>query len=95
MLCLFALLAAFAPRLMLLFLWLFTPLVNRAFDFWLWPLLGIVFLPFTTLMYVLAVEPLGSTNVWGWLMVFFGLLVDLRSYSDAHANRARLPGIAY
>jgi hypothetical protein len=95
MLCLFALMAAFAPRLMLIFLWLFTPLVNSAFDFWLWPLLGIVFLPFTTLMYVLAVGPLGPANFWGWLMVFLGLLVDLRSYSDAYANRARLPGRAY
>lgn len=95
MLCLFALLAAFAPRLMIILLWIFTPLVNRAFDFWLWPLLGIVFLPITTLMYVLAVGPLGAANVWGWVMVALGLLIDLRSYSDAYANRARLPGRAY
>jgi hypothetical protein len=95
MVCLFALMAAFAPRLMVLLLWIFTPLVNRAFDFWLWPLLGLVFLPITTLMYVLAVGPLGPADVWGWLMVFLGLLVDLRSYADAHANRARLPGGGY
>jgi hypothetical protein len=95
MVCLFALLATFAPRLMLLILWIFTPLVNRTFDFWLWPLLGLIFLPFTTLMYVLAVGPLGAANVWGWLMVFFGLLIDLRSFADVHANRARLPGGGY
>jgi hypothetical protein len=46
-------------------------------------------------MYVLAVGPLGAANVWGWLMVFFGLLVDLRSFADVHANRARLPGGGY
>ena len=84
----FALLAALSPRLALLILWIFTPLVKQTFgDVWLWPLLGLVFLPFTTLMYVLVVGPLGPTNVWGWLMVLFGLLIDVRSYFDAYTNR--------
>ena len=77
--CLFALMGAFAPRLAFLLLWIFTPLVNRAFSFWLWPLLGFFFLPFTTLMFVLVIGPLGSTNFWGWLTVFLGLLIDLRT----------------
>jgi hypothetical protein len=98
MACLFALLGAFAPRLALLFLWLFTPLVNATFSGWtfpwLWSILGIIFLPFTTLMYVLVVGPLGSTNFWGWVVVFLGLLIDLRSYADAAANRKQIPGLA-
>jgi hypothetical protein len=95
---LFALLGAFAPRLALFFLWIFTPLVNTAFNGWvmpwLWPILGVIFLPFTTLMYVLVVGPLGSTNFWGWLVVFLGLLIDLRAYADAAANRNQIPGMA-
>ncbi len=56
--CLFAIGAAFFPRLALLFVWLFTPLVNRAFSGGiLLPLLGIIFLPFTTLIYVLVYIP--------------------------------------
>jgi len=53
MACLFALFAAAFPRLALLIVWLFTPLVNRAFDTFIIPLLGIVFLPFTTLLCLL------------------------------------------
>ena len=71
--CLFAILAVSFPRVGLLCLWLFTPLVNAAFNNnWLWPLLGLVFLPFTTLMFALVVGPLGPTNFWGWLMVISG-----------------------
>ena len=92
--CLFALLGAVAPRIALLLLWIFTPLVNQAFSTWIWPLLGLIFLPLTTLLYVLVVGPLGTTNIWGWLIVLMGLLIDLRSYSDAFANRNRVTGTA-
>jgi hypothetical protein len=89
--CLFVMIAALSPRLGVLILWLFTPFVNRVFgDEWWWPLLGLIFLPFTTLMYVLVAAPLGPMNFWGWLMVVFGLLIDLRSYFDGYANRERV-----
>jgi hypothetical protein len=92
--CLFALLGAFAPRVALLFLWIFTPLVSRAFGFWLWPLLGLFFLPFTTLFYALVVGPLGTANAWAWLAVIMGLLLDLRSYADTYTHRERVPGLS-
>jgi cytochrome c oxidase assembly factor CtaG len=53
-----------SPRAALLILWLFTPLVQTAFDdSWLWPLLGLLFLPSATLMYVLVVAALGPTTI--------------------------------
>ena len=64
--CLFAILAVSFPRLALFFVWLFTPLVYRAFDTFLVPLLGVIFLPFTTLMYVLAYIPGVGLTGWGW-----------------------------
>ena len=95
--CLFALFAAFAPRLAFLFLWLFTPLVTRAFDTVLWPLLGIIFLPLTTLMYVLVYIPTVGVTGWGWFWVFLAFLLDLGAYaSSAYGNRGRIPGrVAY
>jgi hypothetical protein len=92
--CLFAMGAAFFPRLALLLVWLFTPLVNRAFHFTiLWPLLGIIFLPFTTLMYVLVYNPAVGVIGWGWLWVILGFLLDISSYgSSAYSNRNRIPG---
>ncbi len=93
MACLFALLAVTAPRLALLFLWLFTNLVTRAFDTFIVPLLGIIFLPFTTLMYVLVwTAPFGVTG-WAWFWVLLGLLIDIGSYGgSAYGNRRRVPG---
>ena len=89
--CLFALLVVLSPRLALLILWVFTPLVQMTFgDHWLWPLLGLLFLPSATLMYVLLVGALGSMTFWGSMLVLFGLLIDLRGYYDAYANRQRV-----
>jgi hypothetical protein len=43
-------LIALCARIALLFIWLETPMVNRTFHGeWLLPLLGIIFLPITTL----------------------------------------------
>ena len=88
--CLFAVFAAFTPRLALLCLLFFTDLFQQAFDGWLIPLLGIAFLPFTTLMYVFAAAPLGSTNIWGWFSVFLGLLLDLMQWYTAYLKRNNL-----
>jgi len=91
--CLFALLAAFAPRVALFFVWIFTPLVTRAFGSFIVPLLGIIFLPFTTLIYVLVWTPGVGVTGWGWLWVVLGVLLDLGSYGgSAYGNRNRIPG---
>ena len=83
--CVFALGAAFFPRLGVLALWLFTPLVNRAFDTIIVPILGIIFLPFTTLVYVLVWNPLVGVSRWGLGLGDPG--VYLRS-SGLHRKRA-------
>src|SRR5260221_536807 len=82
--------------LALLFPWLFTPLVPRAFHGgFLVPFLGILFLPFTTLMYVLAWQPAVGLTGWGWFWVIIGFLLDLGSYSgSAFGNRSRVPGMS-
>ncbi len=56
--CLFAMFAGFFPRLGTLFIWIARPVMfNAAFGgSWLWPILGIIFLPFTTLMYVILLD---------------------------------------
>ena len=87
--CLLALLA----RIGLLVVWLQTPLVKNGFhDGWILPLLGIIFLPLTTLSYVV-VYALGNGNVSGaaWLWVILGLLFDLGLHgSGAYSNRGRV-----
>jgi hypothetical protein len=87
--CLFAIIGAFAPRLALILLWIFTPLVNFAFNSLVLPILGLIFLPFTTLFYVLVFHSLGSTNIWGWALIVVGFLLDLRNYSDISSSRSK------
>ena len=51
MIILFALLAILLPRLTMVLLWLFTNWFDRVFPNILWPILGFIFLPLTTLWY--------------------------------------------
>ena len=66
--CLLVLLASFAPRLVLVLMWIFGDLVDRAFSGFVIPLLGLVVLPYTTLFYVLAWSPVGGVSGWGWAL---------------------------
>jgi hypothetical protein len=90
--CLLALFAGFFPRLAVFFIWLARPAIfNAALDP-LWAILGIIFLPFTTLMYVLLWSSTGlQGSDWLWLALAFVLDVSASSYS-AYANRDRVPG---
>lgn len=91
--CLLAGFGAFVPRVVLLFVWLFTDGVSRAFDGeWLVPLIGLILLPYTTLAYV-ALWNWGSTGVEGfdWFLVVLAFLFDLGHYTSGYygkANRA-------
>ncbi|MBN9387674.1 MAG: hypothetical protein J0I20_06435 [Chloroflexi bacterium] len=90
MACLFALIALISPRLALFLVWLLTPLVNRAFDGFLIPFLGFLFLPMTTLLYVLVYSPDYGVSGFGYLLVLVGFLIDLGSYGGSgYRNRDR------
>ncbi len=87
--CIFGIFAGFFPRLALLLVWILTPLVTRAFDHVVWPILGIIFLPLTTLVYVLVYSPRnGGVAWWGWVLVAIAVLFDLNSY-NASRHRKR------
>ena len=90
--CLFLSLLLFGPRVVILFWWLVEPLRwSAAFDTFILPLLGFLFLPWTTLMYVL-VSPLGIDG-WDLLWLGLALLADLASYAGgAIGGRGRVPG---
>src|SRR5689334_13413455 len=87
------LLALFA-RVALLVVWLATPLVTRTFQGgWVLPLLGLIFLPITTLVYIAVYATAGGVTGWAWLLVALGFLFDLGTHSSgAYANRHRLRG---
>jgi len=91
--CLFLLIAALSPRLAVILMWIFTPWVDRAFGPVIWPLLGVVFLPITTLIYVILWNTNGrGVNGWEWILVVLGVFADLASYGRSAQSRR---GTAY
>jgi hypothetical protein len=86
--CLFVALGAFAPRTLILLIWLARPvLVDNAFDGFILPLLGIIFLPYTTLMFLILHTPGvgGSGGDWLWLGLAVG--IDIAHMAAAATDR--------
>lgn len=77
MCCVFILLAFFTPRIVLFVMWLFTNYLSRAFDGFVMPFLGFLFLPATTLAYAIAQNELGGVNGLGLIVILIGLAVDI------------------
>jgi hypothetical protein len=76
--CLFAIFAGVFPRLALFIIWLVRPgFVDAAFDTWIWPLVGIIFLPFATLLYVIFYTPGVGLVGWEWFWVVVAIVFDL------------------
>ena len=95
MCCAFLALVLAGPRIFGAFWWIFQPgRWQAAFSswiglWWIWPVLGIIFLPWTTIMYIL-VAPLGVTGLeWLWLGLM--LIADIASYGGG-VGRKQIPG---
>ncbi len=88
MCCLVLVAGLLGPRLALAIWWIFGDKVDVAFDSWIWPLLGLIFLPWTTICYVLAWGPLDGVSGAGWLLVALGVAADIATYS-ARAAKSR------
>jgi hypothetical protein len=87
MCCFLLVLGFLGPRVAFLFTWLFTDRVTAAFSGgFLWPLVGLILLPWTALAYVAAWAPSGGVDGLGWVVVAFGFLLDIASYSSRAAQ---------
>lgn len=90
--CLFAFALALAPRVVLVLAWIFSNRWQIVWQGnWFLPLLGIVFLPYTTVMYMLSWSPAGIQG-WDWLWIGFGVFMDLMKWAQIAANRKGIPG---
>ena len=86
MCCAFLLAFGIGPRIGLIFVWIFSSRLGDAFSSWVWPVLGFIFLPWTTLMYALAWGPLYGVSGWGWVLVALGVFLDAATYSSRFAK---------
>jgi hypothetical protein len=93
MCCAFTTLVLFGPRVLGILWWLVQPVRwQAAFNSsWLWPVLGLIFLPWTTIMYVI-VSP-GGVVGFEWVWIGLAVVIDIGAYSgSAWGNRNRMPG---
>jgi hypothetical protein len=86
--CFVALFALISPRLAIFVLFLFSNLLDRAYESWIVPLLGFFLLPWTTLAYAVMWD-VGSHGVKGfeWFIVILAFLFDLGSWAEGRRER--------
>lgn len=92
MCCLFTTLLFLGPRAGILVWWLIQPIRwEAAFNTFIWPFLGFLFLPWTTLMYVAV---LGANGIVGfdWVWLAIAVVMDIGMYAGGgYGNRNRMP----
>ena len=92
MFCFITSLFLFGPRAAIVIWWILQPARwDLAFSGWLWPVIGFLVAPWTTMMYVL-VSPGGVTGI-DWLWIVLAVLADIAVWTGgAWGNRDRIPG---
>lgn len=93
--CLFALFAGMFPRIADIFIWIARPtqFMNAFNDRWLVAILGIIFLPFTTLMWAILAWGVGGVAGWDWFWIILAVVLDLSHYAHtAYNNKEAIPG---
>jgi hypothetical protein len=90
MCCIVAALFALGPRAAIFAWWLIEPLRwQAAFDTVIWPIVGFVILPWTTLMW-LVVAP-GGIDGLDWLWITIAVAMDVFGwFGGAYTNRSRM-----
>lgn len=95
--CILALLSLVTPRLVIILLVIFSDYIGRAYDTVLWPVLGFVFMPVTTLAYAWAINS-GGVEGWRVAVLVLAVLLDLgllgggakkshKAFIDARAHK--------
>ena len=94
MCCLVTSLFLFGPRAATLIWWLINPIrFDLAFSSFIWPILGFIFLPWTTLMYLVVWSPVRGVYGFDWVLLGLAVLADIGTYTGgAYGNRERIPG---
>ena len=82
-------------RFIVLFAWIARPIAfDAAFSSWIIPCLGVMILPFTTLMYLILITSQVGNMLSGtdWIWIALTVVVDLAGAAAAAAqNRNRIP----
>ena len=82
MCCAVTILILFGPRLAIFVWWLLHPgLFDAAFGIWVWPLLFVLFAPFTMIFYIIGWYLSPGIGGFEWVLIAIGIALDISSYS--------------
>ncbi len=82
MCCLLLVAGLIGPRVAFVLTWIFSDRTSIAFhNSFLWPLFGVILLPWTALAYVFAYTPIFGVSTLGWVIVALGFFLDLATYA--------------
>ena len=88
--CFLAAIALFFPRVLMAILWFFTDWFTGVFDSLLWPILGFIFLPVTTLWYSVVINKYGGQwSTINIIVMVIAILIDMGSWGSGYKNRNR------
>jgi hypothetical protein len=63
--------------------------IDRLFQTWIWPLLGWLFLPWSTLMYMAVAG--GGIVGFDWIFLGLGVFGDIATYVGGYRDREKVP----
>jgi hypothetical protein len=87
--CLVGCLALSAPRFVIVLVVVFSDYIGRAFETTLWPFIGFLFMPLTTLAYAWAINSRGSVAGFHLAVVVLAALIDLGMVGGSASRRRR------
>lgn len=82
-------LALLAPRFAIVLVVLLSDYIGRAYENMLWPFLGFLFMPLTTLAYAWAINSRGSVEGFALVVVVVAVAIDLGLVGGSAASRKR------
>jgi hypothetical protein len=86
--CIIVLIAVFTPRLAIFLIWVFTHWLGEAYQTSIWPFLGFLFMPYTTLGYMAGMLNNNGTINGGWLfLVIICALTDVGAWGGSRKFR--------
>jgi hypothetical protein len=85
--CFVLLFALISPRLALIATWLFSGVLERAYDAWLVPVIGFFLLPWTTLAWAWMYNSGRTVEGLEWFLVGLAVIADLSSLGGSTRGR--------
>ena len=87
--CLLAILSVLMPRVVLIAIAITTTWISQAYETTIWPVIGWLFMPFTTLAYMAAMLNNDHQVTGGWIVLMIvAVLFDLGGQGGSASSRS-------